>query len=948
VDHAEMSDTLSPQTEPAAEPAPRARPKRQSGTGSSADPTPMMRQYLAAKRAHPDALLFFRMGDFYELFFDDAILAADLLGLTLTTRDKRAGIPMAGVPWHAADGYVARLVRAGRRVAICDQVEDAKLAKGLVERRVTELVSPGTAIHGNLVEERANNFLAAAAPGPGGVWGVALADASTGEFLAGEFPESALADELVGFPVAELLVPEGVVPVPALLAREVGTSAAPLVTLRPGPSFDPGRAAARLAAHFGTVALDGFDVADLEAGIGAAGALLEYLTEMRMSPLRHLIAIRRLRAQSALMVDENTLMHLDVLPPRGESPRGTLLGVLDSTRTAMGGRLLRRWLARPGADLEQIGRRLRAVGVLATADRERARLRDALRAIGDLERLASRIESGRGGGRELRAIADSMRRVPELVLALDAARGLASPDGARDGPEAPAAEPDLLAELSRDLDPMEEIAARIDRELVPEPPLAITDGGIFREGVYPELDQIRAGAQSGKEWIAGLEASERSRTGIGNLRVAFNRVFGYYIEVTRSNLKAVPADYMRKQTLVGAERFITPDLKEMEAKVLGAEERMARLEHGLFLELREAVAREVPRLLRTAQAIAVLDTLGSFAETARAQGYVAPELTQSGPLVVVDGRHPVVEALVPGEPFVPNDTRVGEDGAGILILTGPNMAGKSTYLRQVGLIVLMAHAGSFVPARAASIPLTDRIFTRVGASDRIARGQSTFLVEMEETAVIVRSATARSLVLLDEVGRGTSTYDGLSIAWAVVEYLHDRPGGAPRTLFATHYHELTRLSHELPQVKNLNVAVAEQGNEVRFLRKIVEGAADRSYGIHVAQLAGLPAAITERARAVLKVLEEGDRELGAPAAQLSLFPPTRGVTAGEAGASLPGSRTMGEVLGELRDLELDRLTPLEALSTLVTWQSRLERETAEDAGVSDPPAAPPPPVRPSP
>ena len=934
-----MSDTLFPQTEAVPPAHPRTTASRAAAAVGS-DPTPMMRQYLAAKRAHPDALLFFRMGDFYELFFDDAILAADLLGLTLTTRDKRAGIPMAGVPWHAAESYVARLVRAGRRVAICDQVEDAKLAKGLVERRVTELVSPGTAIHGNLVEERVNTFLAAALPGPNGIWGVALADASTGEFLAGEFPESALAEELVGFPVAELLVPEGVVPLPSLLTREEGTS--PLVTPRPGPSFDPGRAAARLASHFGTVALDGFDVADLEPGIGAAGALLEYLSEMRMSPLRHLIAIRRLRARSALTVDENTLLHLDVLPRRGEGARGTLLGVLDSTRTAMGGRLLRRWLARPSADLEAIGERLRAVAVLAAADRERARLRDALRTIGDLERLASRIESGRGGGRELRAVADSMARVPELVLALAAARE-ASAAADRAAAAGVGANPDLLAALAENLDPMPEIAARIDRELVPDPPLAITDGGLFKEAVYPELDQIRAGAQSGKEWIAGLEASERARTGIANLRVAFNRVFGYYIEVTRSNLKSVPADYMRKQTLVGAERFITPDLKEMESKVLGAEERMARLEHGLFLELREAVAREVPRLLRTAQAIAVLDTLVSFAETARAQGYVAPEMTQSGPLVIQDGRHPVVEALVPGEPFVPNDTRVGEDGAAILILTGPNMAGKSTYLRQVGLIVLMAHAGSFVPARAASIPLTDRIFTRVGASDRIARGQSTFLVEMEETAVIVRSATAKSLVLLDEVGRGTSTYDGLSIAWAVVEFLHDRPGGAPRTLFATHYHELTRLARELAHVKNLNVAVAEQGNEVRFLRKIVDGTADRSYGIHVAQLAGLPAAITERARAVLKVLEEGDRELGNPADQLSLFPPSP--RASETASPPPGSRAMSEMAGELRELVLDRLTPLEALSTLVTWQSRLEREAAEP---SDLPAAPLPPTRPLP
>ena len=918
-----------------ASPSPVAQSPAPSG-----ELTPMMRQYLAAKAAHPDALLLFRMGDFYELFYDDAVRAADLLGLTLTSRDKRSGIPMAGVPWHALDTYVARLVREGHRVAICDQVEDPKLARGLVERRVTELITPGTAIAESLLEERTNTFLGALKPGPGGLWGVALADASTGEFLAGEFDREGLAAELAGFHVAELLVPEGLVPPEEIRNPVEGTP--PLLTVRPSAEFDLTSARERLTRHFATASLDGFDVADLAAGVAAAGALLEYLAAMRQSPLRHVTALRRLRPQSTMTLDEATLQHLDVLPRRGEPARGTLLGVLDKTATAMGGRLLRRWLARPSRELPAIAARLAAVEAFAQDDEARGRVETELRAIGDLERLASRIESGRGGARELRAVADSLARVPPLRAAIALL-------GSAGAPESVVPPPYMVAELAADLDPLPEIAARIDRELVPEPPLATTEGGLFKDGVHPELDQIRAGARDGKQWIAELESEERARTGIGNLKVGFNRVFGYYIEVTRGQLHAVPAHYIRKQTLVGAERFVTPELKEMEAKVLGAEERLARLEQALFVELRDAVAAEVPRLLATARAIAVADTLAAFAQVARARSYVRPEIVAAGPLVITAGRHPVVEALRLDEPFVPNDTRVGEDGAQVLIITGPNMAGKSTYLRQVGLITLMAQAGSFVPAAAARIPLTDRIFTRVGAADRIARGQSTFLVEMAETAVIVRAATRASLVLLDEVGRGTSTYDGLSIAWAVAEYLHDLAGGAPRTLFATHYHELTRLARELPNVKNLNVAVSEQGGEVRFLRRIIEGAADRSYGIHVAQLAGLPSPLLRRAREVLRLLEEGDRELGEEPSQLSLFaaapsarPAGSGAAPPEAPArEAPPSAAERAVLATLRELDPERLTPIEGLATLATLKTLLARTSAGSAAPGEAPVAAP-------
>ncbi len=656
---------------------------------------------------------------------------------------------------------------------------------------------------------------------------------------------------------------------------------------------------------------------------------------MRQSPLRHVTALRRLRTRSAMVLDEATLTHLDVVPRRGDPVRGTLLGVLDLTATAMGGRLLRRWLCRPSLELSVIHARLAAVSALCAADEARTALRRALTPIGDLERLASRIESGRGSARELRAVADSLALVPDIGAVIARLQATAGPTPGL-GPE----NPSLLDLVRPDLDPLSELAGRIDRELVPDPPLGVTEGGLFKDGVHPELDQIRRGALEAKQWIAGLEAKERARTGISNLKVGFNRVFGYYIEVTRGQLKAVPDNYIRKQTLVGAERFVTPELKDMEAKVLGAEERMARLEHGLFLDLREATAAQVPRLLVTARAIAVVDALAAFAEAARARGYVRPEIVAEAPLMIRSGRHPIVEALRLDEPFVPNDTQVGEDGARVIIITGPNMAGKSTYLRQVGLITLMAHAGSFVPAMAATIPLTDRIFTRVGAADRIARGQSTFLVEMEETAVIVRAATARSLVLLDEVGRGTSTYDGLSIAWAVAEYLHNLPGGAPRTLFATHYHELTRLARELPDVKNLNVAVSEQGTEIRFLRRIVEGAADRSYGIHVAQLAGLPPALLGRARQVLALLEEGDAELGEEPSQLSLFggrgnqsprPERR-----DEGARPAHRQTAAEraVLASLHDMNPDHLTPIEALTTLATLRRLLTRAEEPDAGTT--------------
>jgi DNA mismatch repair protein MutS len=892
--------------------------------------TPMMRQYRAAKSEHPEAILFFRMGDFYEMFDDDAVLCSRLLGITLTTRDKKAGHPMAGVPWHSAEGYIAKLVRMGYRVAICEQVEDPKQAKGLVERKVTELITPGTAIERGLVLDNENTYLLALR-WSAGIWGAALVDASTGEFMAGDFDEQALVEETGTLPVAEILVPEET-HLPEALRRAVeARGQSVMVTTRPPWWFDPAGGRERLARHFGTVSLDPYDAADLDAALGAASALLDYLAEMRGSEPRHVTALKRLRPRTTLTLDPGTLAHLDVVPGRGEPASGTLLGVVDATRTPMGARLLRGWMCRPSVDREQIDQRLDAVEVLAGDDGLRGRLRTLLGRLGDLERLAGRVEAGKGGARELRAIAEGLAQVPSLAAELESASAA------------------LLVALRATLDGHPGLRGRLLRELVDQPPLSINEGGIFRDGVHPELDQVREAARSGKRWIAELEAKERQRTG-AKLKVGFNKVFGYYIEVSRSQLGSVPDDYVRKQTLVGAERFITPELKDMEAKVLGAEERIVRMERELFVELRDAVNLEVASILKTARAIQALDVFAALAEVARTRGYVRPTITADGTLEIVAGRHPVVEAAAMEEGFVPNDIRVGGDHPRVLIITGPNMAGKSTYLRQVGLITLLAHTGSFVPAEAASVPVTDRIFTRVGAADRIASGQSTFLVEMNETAVILHHATERSLVLLDEIGRGTSTYDGLSIAWAVAEYLHGRQPSAPRTLFATHYHELTRLAEDLPGVDNLNVAVDESGGRVTFLHRIVPGAADRSYGIHVAELAGIPDPVIRRAQTILERLERGETVRGgAQAVQLGLFgwpqaargpapsaaaEPKAGAAAEQvpsaaaepkAGAA-PTDATLERLAAELARLDPATLRPIEALQLIDRWRRELTGE----------------------
>ncbi len=881
----------------------------------------MMRQYREAKRQHPEAILFFRMGDFYEMFDEDAVVAARLLGITLTSRDKKSGQPMAGVPWHAADGYIAKLVQLGHRVAICEQVEDPKQAKGLVDRQVTELITPGTATQPGVVVDGENTFLLSLEPG-GRHWGVALGDASTGELWAAEFTEAELGEELGHLAVPEVLLPEGV-DLPGRLCRVLESESGPPVSIarRSTARLGVRRAVDALCAHLGAQSLDAFDGQDLSEGAVAAWALIDYLSQLRGGAPRHMTVLKRLRQRAALILDAATLLHLDVLPERGGEPRGTVFGVLNQTQTPMGQRLLRQWLARPSRSPDVIEARLDAVEALATDDQARGALARELAALGDLERGAGRLDSPKCGPRELVAVAGALCCAPAIRTAV----------GAFDS--------QLFRSLAAALDPVPEATERIQAELVDAPPLQLAQGGVFRDGVNDALDALREAARSGKGWIAEFEARERQRTGIPKLKVGYNRVFGYYIEISKASQARAPADYQRKQTLVAAERFITPELKEVESKVLGAEERIVRLERQLFESLRSEVALHLSRMLKTARALGTLDVLVSLATVARERAYVRPQLAEGGTLAIDGGRHLVVEALLDeaggSTQFVPNDTHLGGDEAAIAIVTGPNMAGKSTYLRQVGLITLLAHMGSFVPAARARVPLCDRIFTRVGAADRISRGQSTFLVEMNETAVILHHATDESLVLLDEVGRGTSTYDGVSIAWSVVEYLHDRRPRPPRTLFATHYHELTELAGRLSGVANYSVAVEESGGQITFLHHIVPGPANRSYGIHVAELAGLPEWVVRRATAILEELESGR---GSPQArQLSLFDAAPPAVVGEspppyvAAGEREAERVALAVARELADCDLNQMRPVEALVCVERWKRLLERVLKPDS-----------------
>jgi DNA mismatch repair protein MutS len=854
--------------------------------------TPMLRQYLGIKSRYPDAILFFRMGDFYEMFFEDAKTASRLLGITLTSRGNHEGkkVPMCGFPHHSAKNYIARLVGQGQKVAICDQVEDPRSARGIVQREVTRLVTAGSILGDDAESGPSNLFMAAVASGPGG-WGLAHVDLSTGEFRVTEAEDRGeLFGELGRIDPAEVLVPEGD---PVL--REPELSPYRVETLS-GADFDRDGAAAVLREQLGVVSLEGFGLMGMEQGVTAAGAVVHYLRRTQNASPEHIRDLQAYRLGGYMFLDEATIRNLELFRTiRRDSGKGTLLHVLDHTLTPMGKRLLKRWMGYPLLDVRRIKRRLAAVAALRDGRGLREELRDRLKGMYDIERLNGRISLGRANARDLAALRVSILKLPSLKAALG--------DSASE----------LLSDTAEELDPLEDVASRIEEAVVDEPPAGVREGGLIREGFHPELDELIRVTRDGKGWIADLAAREQERTGIGSLKIGYNKVFGYYIEVSRANLGRVPGDYIRKQTLVNGERFITEELKGFEEKVLGAEEKRAALEAELFEEVRRAVAAENRRIRRSGELVGRLDALAGLAEAAERHDYVYPELDEEGIIEIIDGRHPVIERTVKEEQFVPNDILLNDKDQQVLIITGPNMAGKSTILRQAALTVLMAQMGGFVPASRARIGLVDRIFTRIGASDDLAGGRSTFMVEMNETAAILRHATRRSLVVLDEIGRGTSTYDGLSIAWAVAETLHDREGRGVRTLFATHYHELTSLTAGRNRVKNFNIAVKEWDGRIIFLRKLVPGAANRSYGIQVARIAGIPEGVIQRAGEILENLEAGDLdEVGRPRMARSA-----GKEAAGEGAQLSLFGGQDERLRELiRGLDIINMTPVEALNEL--------------------------------
>ncbi|NTX02452.1 DNA mismatch repair protein MutS [Myxococcus sp. CA040A] len=888
-----------------------------SGAREIASLTPMMRQYLEVKALHPDSVLFFRLGDFYEMFFEDAVRASEILQITLTARAKGADkVPMCGIPYHSSRRYIARLIGEGLKVAICEQVEEAGTGPGIVRREVTRVITPGMVLDEEVLEPRDSNFLAAVCWSERG-WGGALLEASTGEFLAMEAASAAeLAESLSRVEPRELLVPGGQrdsAEVAQLCAR---LPRMPAIAESEAAAFEPTRAAGFLRTHFAVQSLSAFGLDDSPLATGAAGAALRYLKDTQKTPAAHVDRLSRQERSGSLLMDESSRANLEVLRSQRDGGRkGSLLGVLDRTVTSMGARKLARWLASPLGSLPEIHARLDAVEELSARSVWREELTGILKEVADLERLTGRLSLGAGNARDLRALGLSLAQLPRLGKALARCQTA------------------LLQSLAGPLTALPELADLLARAVVDEPPVVLKEGGLIRQGYHAELDKLVELSTSGKDILLKIEQREKERTGIGSLKIRYNKVFGYYLEVTKSNLHLVPADYIRKQTTVGAERFVTPELKEHEELVLTAEEKRCALELQLFEELRAKVASAAPRIRSAAEAVAAADALLSFARCASEYGYTRPEVDASEVLSITAGRHPVVERMLgAGESFVPNDVRMDPEDAQLLVITGPNMAGKSTVMRQVALTALMAQAGSFVPAKAARIGLCDRIFTRVGAADNLARGQSTFMVEMTETSHILHHATRKSLIILDEIGRGTSTFDGLSIAWAVAEHLHDHVSA--RTLFATHYHELVDLARERTRVKNLCIAVKEQGGKVIFLRKLIPGGASRSYGIEVAKLAGLPSEVVGRARELLQNLESGELdEAGRPRVAVRQNP-KRAVSTGQLGLfgepapvappvpTLPASHQ--QALETLKAVSVNTLTPLDALNLLAKLQRELE------------------------
>jgi len=870
------------------------------------DYTPVMRQYLDMKKEYEDAILFFRMGDFYEMFFEDAMIASRVLGITLTSREKNRTnpIPMAGIPYHALNGYLSKMLRAGYKVAICEQTSIPGKSRGPVKREIVQVVTPGTALGDEVLESGSNNYLVALSTGYEAI-GIAIVDLSTGEFRAGELPgERGWQDEIERIGPSEIVLSENEREGVEEFASSRLNGA--MVTFREGFTFEPHFAEDRIREHFKVASLKGFGIDGMTAAISAAGGALAYLIETQKVSLGHITVIRRYRPEESMLLDTRTLRNLEITSSIAEriSVKNTLFGVIDRTVTPMGGRLLKQWITHPLLSPDEIGERHEGVGELTGIGAECESIAGMLSSIHDVERLIGRVCLERANPRDLAALAESLNRSWDLRIRLESFSAK------------------ILTDCREKIADFRDIAAGILEALVDDPPAQMNVGGIFSDGYNEELEVLRDISRSGRRWIAELQDKERRRTGIASLKIKYNNVFGYFIEVSKSNADRVPEDYHRKQTLVNAERYITPDLKEYEAKVLSAKDRIAELERGLFVELRLSIASHVREIQEFSSAVAVIDVLVSFALVAMERDFVRPEMLDEPLIDIRDGRHPVVESILPAGKFVSNDTRLNGANEQILIITGPNMAGKSTYLRQVGLIVLLAQAGSFVPATRARIGVVDRIFTRVGASDNLAGGESTFLVEMNETANILNNCTPRSLVLFDEVGRGTSAFDGLSIAWAIVEYLHETKRGEALTLFATHFHELTEIEALLTRVKNYNVAVKEWNDEIIFLRKIVEGGSDQSLGIQVARLAGLPPTVIERSKEILVNLEASEFTIDdrpriarkrekpeEPRVQMSMF-----------------ELIEHPVVQDLRDIDVENLSPIKALLLL----DQLRRKVLDD------------------
>ncbi len=905
-----------------------------------AKPTPMRRQYLRIKSQYPDAIVLFRLGDFYETFDEDAKIVSQICDIVLTSRPVGKGqrVPLAGVPYHSIDGYIAKLINKGHKVVICEQVGEQP-TKGLVPREVVRVVTPGTVVEPTLLEDKRNNYLAALVV-EGKRAGIAYVDVTTGEFattqLTDEEIERAVEEELERLQPAECLVPDsGYQTLDTGRERGVGRGerAASIIHFSPYESwrFELDNARQALLDHFGVASLAGFGCEGLPLAVQAAGAIVQYLEETQKTTLAQLTGLATYSTEAFMTLDAATRRNLELTQTiRSGSVKGALLGVLDDTVTAMGGRLLRQWLNQPLLDTNQIDWRLDAVEALYRDTPARTEIIALLKEVADLERLTNRTMQRIASPRDLLGIRRSLEALPRLkgILNRMLEAGSQMPEGGggrapgvRDqGPEIGDGgwgESHPLSDIATRLDPCQEVATLIAQAIADEPPATPAGGGVIRSGFSAELDSVVTAARDAKRWVSNLERAERQRTGIRSLKVGYNKVFGYYIEVTKSNLDHVPEEYIRKQTLVNAERFITPELKEYEALILNAQERILDIETRLFRQVCDQVAAAAERLLRSARALAELDVYCALAEVALRNNYVRPVLTEDDTIEITAGRHPVVELTLRDEPFVPNDARLSADEEQIIILTGPNMSGKSTYLRQVALIVLLAQIGSFVPADEARIGLVDRIFTRIGAQDEIAAGRSTFMVEMVETANILSHSTPRSLIILDEIGRGTSTYDGLAIARAVVEYIHNNPRISAKTLFATHYHELVELDKYLPRVRNYNVAVAEEGDRVVFLRKIVPGGADRSYGIHVAQLAGIPKAVINRATEILAKLED----------HKELREKRKRVRETFAVQQLPLFGTEPHPLvEEIRRLKIDEMSPLEAINKLYELQQEAKEE----------------------